>query len=72
MLAVRLDPEMEARLGRLADATGRTKTFYARAALTEYIADLEDYYLAEQRMKAFIPGDGISLDDVAAELGLDD
>ena len=72
MLAIRLEPDMEARLTRLAEQTGRTKTFYARAAIAEYIEDLEDYYLAEERMKAFEPGKGISLENMAAELGLDD
>ncbi|MBR5950770.1 MAG: TraY domain-containing protein [Actinomycetaceae bacterium] len=30
MLAIRLPPEIENRLGALAQATGRTKSFYAR------------------------------------------
>jgi len=34
----------------LARATGRTKTFYAREAILEHIDDLEDVYLAEQRL----------------------
>ena len=71
MLALRLDPDLEARLEELANATGRTKSFYARAAIAEYIEDLEDYYLAMQRLKDFKPGNGIPLDQVAAELGLD-
>ena len=72
MLAIRLDANLEARLAALASRTGRTKTFYARAAITEYIDDLEDYFLAEQRMKDFKPGSGIPLDDVIADLALDD
>jgi RHH-type rel operon transcriptional repressor/antitoxin RelB len=50
MLAIRLPKEIEARLEALAVATGRTKTFYAREAILEYIEDLEDLYLAEQRL----------------------
>jgi RHH-type transcriptional regulator, rel operon repressor / antitoxin RelB len=72
MLAIRLDAALEARLAALAEETGRTKTFYARAAIAEYIDDLEDYYLAEKRWKAFVPGSGIPLEHVIAELGLDD
>ena len=72
MLAIRLDATLEARLAALADETGRTKTFYARAAIAEYIDDLEDYYLAEKRWKEFVPGRGIPLEQVIAELGLDD
>jgi RHH-type rel operon transcriptional repressor/antitoxin RelB len=51
MLAIRLPPEIEKRLEDLAKKTGRTKTFYARAAITEYIEDLEDIYLAEKRLE---------------------
>jgi len=50
MLAIRLPPEIEARLERLAAATGRTKTFYVREAILEHLSDLEDIYLAEQRV----------------------
>ena len=31
-------------------ATGRNKTFYARAAILEHLDELEDLYLAEQRL----------------------
>ena len=50
MLAIRLPPEIDSRLDALARATGRTKTFYAREAILEHIDDLEDVYLAEQRL----------------------
>lgn len=50
MLAIRLPAEVENRLEALAQATGRTKTFYAREAILEHIEDLEDIYLAEQRL----------------------
>ena len=46
MLAIRIPKEIEQRLERLAQKTGRTKTFYAREAILEHIEDLEDYYLA--------------------------
>jgi RHH-type rel operon transcriptional repressor/antitoxin RelB len=66
-----LDPEIQSRLEKLAKKTGRTKTFYAREAILEYledIEDLEDVYLATQRLveraKAY------SADDVKHELGL--
>ncbi|HZF42959.1 MAG TPA: TraY domain-containing protein [Sphingomonadaceae bacterium] len=72
MLAIRLDPALEERLAALAAKTGRTKTFYARAAIEEYIEDMEDYFLAEERMRDFKPGDGTPLEQVKAELGLGD
>ena len=50
MLAIRLPAEVETRLEALAQATGRTKTFYAREAILENLDDLEDLYLAEQRL----------------------
>ena len=50
MLAIRLPAEVENRLEALAQATGRTKTFYAREAIIEHLEDLEDLYLAEQRL----------------------
>jgi RHH-type rel operon transcriptional repressor/antitoxin RelB len=50
MLAIRLPAEVEARLEAMAKATGRTKTFYAREAILEHLDDLEDLYLAEQRL----------------------
>lgn len=71
MLAVRLDEETEKRLERLAARTGRTKTFYARAAIVAHLDDLEDFYLAEDRMRDFRAGDAIPLADLKAELGLE-
>ena len=50
MLAIRLPEEIENRLEALAAATGRTKSFYVREAILEHIDDLEDLYLAEQRL----------------------
>lgn len=72
MLAVRLDGDTEKRLERLAERTGRTKTFYARAAIRAHLDDLEDFYLAEDRMRDFRAGDAIPLATLKAELGLDD
>lgn len=50
MLAIRLPAEVESRLEALAQTTGRTKTFYAREAILKHLNDLEDLYLAEQRL----------------------
>ena len=72
MLAVRLDKELEDRLEALAAKTGRTKTFYAREAIEVHLEDLEDFYLAEERMKSFREGDAIPLETLKAELGLED
>jgi RHH-type rel operon transcriptional repressor/antitoxin RelB len=72
MLALRIDPETEKRLEALAARTGRTKSFYAREAILAQLDDLEDFYLAEERMKDFRAGEAIPLSELKAELGLDD
>lgn len=69
MLTVRLDAETEARLDALAARTGRTKTFYAREAIVAHLDGLEDFYLAEDRLRGFLAGDAIPLADLKAELG---
>jgi RHH-type transcriptional regulator, rel operon repressor / antitoxin RelB len=72
MLAVRIDPETEKRLAALAEKTGRTKTFYAREAILAHLDDLEDFYLAEARMRDFRSEEAIPLADLKSDLGLDD
>jgi len=71
MLAVRLDATVEKRLEALAARTGRTKTFYVREAIEAHLDDLEDFHLAEERMKDFRDGDAIPLAQLKAELGLE-
>ena len=41
MLALRLPPEIETRLEALAKRTGRTKSFYAREAILQHLAEME-------------------------------
>jgi len=74
MLAIRLPAEIETRLDALAAATGRTKTFYAREAILEHLDDLEDLYLAEQRLIEIRAGRSAThtLADVEQSLGLAD
>ncbi|MBW0003546.1 MAG: TraY domain-containing protein [Hyphomicrobiales bacterium] len=56
MLALRLPPDLEKRLDRLSKRTGRSKSYYAREAIVEHLDDLEDVYLAEQRLADFRAG----------------
>jgi len=72
MLALRLPEEIEIRLEKLAKSTGRTKSFYAREAIIEHLADLEDLYLAEKRLAKVQSGKSktVSLNAAEAELGL--
>lgn len=51
MLALRLPPEIEKRPDKLAKKAGRTKSFYAREAILRHIEDIEDFHLAQKRMK---------------------
>lgn len=46
MLGIRLDKDTEERLEILCKKTGRTKTYYAKKAIKEFINDKEDYLLA--------------------------
>ena len=74
MLAIRLPTDIENRLEALAKATGRTKTFYAREAIIEYLDDLEDVYLAEQRLLNIRAGQSqtISLEEAMKRHGMED
>lgn len=74
MLAIRLPEEIEARLESLAKATGRTKTFYAREAILEYLEDMEDLYLAKQRMADIQAGRSktIPLEELMKRYGMED
>lgn len=74
MLAIRLPAEIESRLDRLAKATGRTRSFYAREAILEHLDDLEDLYLAERRLVDNRAGKSrtCTLEEVEQVLGLAD
>lgn len=70
MLAIRMSADLEKRLDALATRTGRTKSFYARAAIEAHLEELEDFYLAEERMKGFRDEEAISLEEVKRGLDL--
>ena len=68
MLAVRLPEKLEHRLSNLADQTGRTKTYYVRKAIEEFLEDREDYLMAVSVLEQNNPS--VPLDKVIKELGL--
>ncbi|MBU1176677.1 MAG: ribbon-helix-helix protein, CopG family [Alphaproteobacteria bacterium] len=70
MLALRLPKDLEARLDAMAKMTGRTKSYYARLAIIEKLDDLEDYFLAEERLRNDT-GERIPLEQVMAESAID-
>lgn len=73
-VSIRLPADIEQRLASLANATGRSKTFYIREAILEHLDDIEDAYLAERRLEDVRSGRSrtISLEQVEQELDLAD
>ena len=51
MLAVRLPDDVSKRLETLAKKTGRSKTYYVREAVIDHLEELEDIYLALERLE---------------------
>ena len=51
MISVRLSPDVEKRLEELARRTGRTKSYYVREALLEHLNEMEDRYIAIERLE---------------------
>jgi RHH-type rel operon transcriptional repressor/antitoxin RelB len=74
MLAIRLPPDIEARLAELAKRTGRTKSFYVREAVLNHLDELEDLYFAEARLEDLREGrsGSIPLNDLIRRHGLED
>ncbi|MBA8667805.1 ribbon-helix-helix protein, CopG family [Holosporaceae bacterium 'Namur'] len=69
MITVRLPDEIEKRLEVLAIETGRTKTYYIKEAILSHIEDMEDRYLAVQRLEH--PKKSLSMQEAKRALGLD-
>lgn len=74
MLEILLPPEIEKRLQALAIATGRSKAFFAKEAIMLHLAELEDIYLAEQRLSDVRAGRSktYTLAEIERDLGLAD
>ena len=63
------DPELEQRLENLAKSTGRSKSYYVREAIAEYLQAREDYLLGIARLEE--GGKRFTLAEVEKKLGLD-
>ena len=74
MLAIRLPREIETRLERLAQETGRTKTYYAREAILQYLDEQEDVYLAEKTLEEIRAGreKTVPIEQIAKRYGVAD
>ena len=70
MLRIRLEPELEKKLESLAKETGRSKSYYAREAIRQYLEDREDYLRGIAVLERREPT--ISLDELERRLGLED
>ncbi len=71
-LAIRLPDEMHERLNRLSQETARPKAFYVKAALDEYLDDIEDAYLAEATVERIKRGEEQVLSAEEFWRGMDD
>lgn len=71
--SVRLEKDLEARLDRLAAATGRTKAFYLREIIARGIEDMEDVYYADLAYERIQKGldKVVDANEVYRELGID-
>jgi len=70
MLGIRLEPELEEKLESLAKETGRSKSYYAREAIRQYLEDREDYLKGIAALERREPT--ITLEELERRLGLED
>lgn len=70
MIAVRLPKELKIQLEKVASETYRSKSYYIRKALEQFLEEREDYLLAFARLNE--NNSLISYDKIRKELGLDD
>ena len=61
--------ELEAKLDSLAKETGRSKSYYAREAIRQYLLDREDYLKGIAALERREPT--ITLEELERRLGLD-
>jgi RHH-type rel operon transcriptional repressor/antitoxin RelB len=68
MLAVRLDQKTETRLERLAKETHRTKSYFVKRAITNFLDEMEDKLIAVARLEQENPT-FLTSDELWRELG---
>lgn len=57
MMTIRLPVDMEQRLSQLAKETHRSKSYYIKQAIEEFLEEREDYLLALAAMERFERGE---------------
>lgn len=72
MASVRLAPECEERLDRLAKQTGRSKSYYIKEAVEESLPRLEYIYGLDEKARKIRAGEMKTrpLEDVRSDLGI--
>lgn len=70
MIAVRLPKELEDQLEKVAHETHRSKSYYIRKALEQFLEDRADYLLAAARAEE--DNQTIPYSKMRKDLGLDD
>ncbi len=70
MLAVRLPEKLDERLSELAEQTHRSKSYYIKQALQDFLDEHEAHLLALSRLEKKNPR--ITLEDMERRLGLED
>jgi RHH-type rel operon transcriptional repressor/antitoxin RelB len=72
-ISLRLPEDIISRLQKLSQLTGRSKTYYMIEAIREHLDNLEDMYLAEQRLLDHRAGksQAVSLEEVMKRYGLE-
>lgn len=70
---LRLPDDVSQRLQKLAQMTGRSKTYYMVEAIREHLDDFEDLYVAEQRLIDIRSGktQTVPLEEVMKRYGLE-
>ena len=69
MVSVRLDDELESKLNTIAKLTNRSKSFFIKEALREYLEDIEDILEAKERLSD-PKREIISLEELKKELNV--
>lgn len=70
MLAVRLPEKLEERLADLSDQTHRSKSYYVKQALEDFLDEHEEHLLALSRLEKKNPR--LTLEEMERRLDLED
>jgi RHH-type rel operon transcriptional repressor/antitoxin RelB len=70
MLAVRLPEKLEERLSRLAEQTHRSKSYYVKQAIENFLNEQEERLIVFSRLEKKSPH--ITLEEMENRLGLED